>query len=86
MAKAKTAKKSTKVAAVAAVLPHAVVVDVEKVMKRDDISNCEAVRIIAKRYKSVKRGLLKSLLVEKFKLNPGTVNKQIQDGRSAAAK
>lgn len=91
MTKAKTkAAKSTKAAKGAPrgrkvePLTAAQVALIEKEMKREDISNCEAVRNIAAKLANASRKAIRENLVGRFKMNPGTVNRQIQDGRASA--
>jgi hypothetical protein len=57
----------------------------KKEMARDDISNCQAMRNVAKRFGAARPIVLEKVFVEGLKMNKGTVRRQIQEGRAAAA-
>ena len=61
----------------------ALVAEANKQMGREDISDCEAIRNVAKKFAKAKRGELMAVFVGQLKMNKGTVARQIQQGRSA---
>lgn len=61
----------------------ALVAEAQKQMKREDISDCEAIRNVAKKFAKAKRGELMAVFVGQLKMNKGTVARQIQQGRAA---
>lgn len=61
----------------------ALVAAAKKEMARDDISNCAAIQNVAKKFSAAKRGELMAVFVGQFKMNKGTVARQIQQGRAA---
>lgn len=60
----------------------ALIAEAAKQMRRDDISDCEAIRVVAKKFKAAKRGELMAVFVGKHKMNKGTVARQIQEARA----
>lgn len=79
----KIVKASRKPRAVVAVeVPANVVVAAKKEMAREDISNCQAVRNVAKKFSSTPRKVLITLFVRDFKMNKGTISRQVQEGRA----
>lgn len=84
MAKAKAAKKSpAKSGKKIPQLNPQVLAAANKELARDDISNCEAIRNVAGKFKKTPRKELIAVFVGVKKFNAGTVNRQIQEGRSA---
>jgi len=66
------------------VVPPNVAAAAKKEMAREDISQCEAIRKVAKQFKTTERKVLVKLFTEApFKINKGTVARQIQEGRAA---
>ena len=54
-------------------------------MSNEEISQCEAIRKVARQFKSAERKVLIKLFTDApFKINKGTVARQIQEGRAAA--
>lgn len=77
--KAKTAKPR---AAKVVEIPANVTQAVSKALKDESLSNCEAIRQVAKRLGSVRRIVLEQAFV-KAGMKVGTVRRQIQEGRAA---
>lgn len=78
-AKAKSNKKARTVKPVE--IPAAVKQAAASAMKDNDISVCEAIRGVAKRFKKVPRRALEAVFVGGHKVNQFTVRRQIQLGR-----
>lgn len=69
--------------AVVVEVPSTIVQAAKKEMAREDISDCQAIRNVAKKFKTAKRGVLQKVFTDApFKMNKGTVNRQIQEGRT----
>ncbi len=51
-------------------------------VKKGDKSTVEAIRAVAKRLRSVRRIEIEKVLTGQFKMNLGTVRRQIQEGRA----
>ena len=51
-------------------------------VKKGDVSKCEAIRTVAKRLHSIPWGVITQTLSREFRLNLGTVKRQVQEGRS----
>ena len=65
-------------------IDQGIVAAAKKEFAKDDISECAAMRNLAKRFKAKRPILLEKVLVDVLKKNQGTVRRQIQEGRSAA--
>tara|TARA_R110000868_G_scaffold332720_1_gene593713 strand:+ start:164 stop:400 length:237 start_codon:yes stop_codon:yes gene_type:complete len=77
MSKKQTSKKDTVAA------PKALLVEAKKQMANEDISKCEAIRNVAKKFRNLPRSMIvETLTGPAFKINKGTVNTQIQLSRS----
>ncbi|MDZ4344094.1 MAG: hypothetical protein U1E51_16870 [Candidatus Binatia bacterium] len=80
---AKIVKASRKPRAVKSVeVPATVTAAAKKEMAREDISNCQAIRNVAKKFAKIERKVLIAVFVGNFKMNAGTVSRQIQEGRA----